>query len=543
MNDPEPLNPTERLDLERKSEQLGARVGQPDERYPYIGPDYKLPFLHVGTERQLFLDNFILDELTDVERRFPEPERPDDPVLEVGELPWEQADVVIPAAALRDPNDGRFRLWYNTSLESDPFGDRGMILCCAESSDGLHWEKQVGSDCLPCAGQQQTNVVLTDSGHHIGLVVNCDQSDPERRYLLVYNPHDEARAAGRRVASAVAASPDGRRWKRVSNDTPYRHHHKQAIIWDPSSERWIAYSQYSHHWNPLYRKRQIARQTSADFIEWSPKEVVLTADRDPNLPPNLEYHDMSVRKVGGTYIGIATEFVTEPLWNHRDGCNWRDTAVARLSLQCSRDGRQWHRVGDSSPWVDNRGDGNIDSGFACFTLAGQLVHEGKTHILYGAASDRQHWFDREAGSDIVPRAEFERRQAEWLAQSNRPRRVSVGALILREDGWAELRPRQQSGRVLTRQFVFEGSQLRVNADVSRGGSVRVEVIDPLLQPYEGFSDADCDPISGDSANTWHAVRWRGKSDVSGLWDRPVRLAFLLDNASLFSFEFVEDAGR
>ena len=52
----------------------------------------------------------------------------------------------------------------------------------------------------------------------------------------------------------------------------------------------------------------------------------------------------------------------------------------------------------------------------------------------------------------------------------------MGALRLREDGWAALRPRQDRGRVLTRQFVFEGSTLWINADVARG-SVRVEILD------------------------------------------------------------------
>ena len=44
-------------------------------------------------------------------------------------------------------------------------------------------------------------------------------------------------------------------------------------------------------------------------MHWSPKEVVLSVDWEPNLPPHLEFHDMSVRKVGGQYIGVATEFM------------------------------------------------------------------------------------------------------------------------------------------------------------------------------------------------------------------------------------------
>ena len=82
MNEPEPRNPTERLQVARKIADAAAGA-----RYPYFPPDYEVPFLHIGTQRQLFVDNFILDHLDGVERVFPAPERPADPVLEVGALP------------------------------------------------------------------------------------------------------------------------------------------------------------------------------------------------------------------------------------------------------------------------------------------------------------------------------------------------------------------------------------------------------------------------------------------------------------------------
>ena len=47
---------------------------------------------------------------------------------------------------------------------------------------------------------------------------------------------------------------------------------------------------------------------------------------------------------------------------------------------------------------------------------------------------------------------------EWPA-----RHRSIGALILREDGWARLQPSYERGRVITRQFVFEGNALQRNA--------------------------------------------------------------------------------
>jgi len=70
---PEKKSPTEPLDVQRKIEDIMTGKRAIDILYPYIPPDYKIPFLHIGTEKQLFLDNFILDHMEGVQRVFPKP--------------------------------------------------------------------------------------------------------------------------------------------------------------------------------------------------------------------------------------------------------------------------------------------------------------------------------------------------------------------------------------------------------------------------------------------------------------------------------------
>ena len=539
---PERKSPTEALDIQHKVQAVASGQHPPDEKYPYIGPDYKIPFLHIGTERQLFLDNFILDHLLDVKRIISKPQRHEGSVLEVGGYPWERRRT-LPQAAIYDPEEGKYKLWYTEALSDDPYGDSGQVLCYAESNDPLQWHKVLREDAIPYREHKATNIVLEDAGHHIALVRNHDQRDPERKYLMVYNPGDRAKALGKRVLSTALASPDGVRWHEISADTPYRHHHLSRALWDESQQKYLAYSQYSHHWNPLYRKRQIGRQESSDFIHWSPKEPVLSADWDPNLPPHLEFHDMSVRKVGGLYIGIASQFFTEPLWNVRNDVNWCDTAFVTLALYVSRDSHHWLRAGGLEPWIESEEPGNLLAGHHCFTLSGQIVHQGKSIVLYTSRLEKQNWFDRPAPTPVVPEADFLKGKAEYerrvqivKAEVNRGRAVS--ALMLREDGWAELRPTYEQGKVITRQFVFEGNELRVNADTG-GGYLRVEVLDPTFKPYPGFSVEECDPIHAPREQIWHTVTWQGARDLSALWDKPVRLVFHLHQASLYAFEFVE----
>ena len=252
---PEKRNLTEPLDIQRKIEDTLAGIRPIEKKYPYFPPDYDIPFLHIGTQKQLFLDNFIIDHLEDVERVFPESYRPAEPILEVGDLPWEQHFNPIPSGALHDPDDGKFKIWYTQSLTGDPF-NTGQVLCYAESSDCLHWEKPLSAVCLPYESHTETNIVERDTAA-VTVVLNHDQSDPDRKFLMLFCPYGLSRARGEPIMSTVKASPDGLSWTTVSEDSTYRHHHEPRIIWDEAIEKWVAYGQYSHHWNFLHRKRQI----------------------------------------------------------------------------------------------------------------------------------------------------------------------------------------------------------------------------------------------------------------------------------------------
>jgi len=546
MEYPEKKSPTEPLDLQQKIGDTLAGKRPVERTYPYFSPDYALPFTHIGTQRQLFLDNYMLDHLEGVERVFPSPHRPDQPILEVGDLPWEMHDNPITAGTLCDPADGKFKMWYTQSLSGDPF-NTGQVLCYAESTDCLHWTKPLSERCLPYQEHTATNIVARDTAATT-VVLNHDQNDPEKKYLLLNCPYGRARELGQTILSEVSASPDGIVWRTLSEDTQWRHQHHMRIIWDEAIQRWIGYGQYSHHWHHGPRTRQIGRQESADFINWSPKEVVISADWDPNLPPHLEFHEMSIRKIGGLYIGITGEAMTDPVWcaNTQNGANWRDQFHVRLGLYSSRDGKRWQRVGGPGAWVPNGPPGSSDWGYACFSAGEQLLYRGKIHIPYTACPDKQHWFVKSPGAQraLVPEETYRSQRAEWESLGHAlgrwpKRKRTVGALILREDGWAELRPSYELGRAFSKQFVFEGDSLQINAACA-AGYVRVEILDPYFRPYLGFAAADCDPAcTDDPQQIWRTVTWRGNPDVRSLWNKPCRLVFHLHQASLYAFQFME----
>ena len=242
-------------------------------------------------------------------------------------------------------------MWYKTLVSGNTNSSEGteVVLCYAESDDALLWRKPMRADCLPFEDNSKTNIVMRDFDNGT-IVLNPDRSDPMRKFLAVYNPSMEATSRGERVMSRVAASPDGVKWQVISDNTPFRHHHQMRVIWDEAYGKWVGYSQASHAFASNLHIRTIGRQESADFINWSPKQIILSSDWDPSVGPNVEFHTMSVRKEGGLYIGIVEEAHGEHQWLvNRNGSNQRDQFHTKAALYASRDGHRFSGPTDIAP--------------------------------------------------------------------------------------------------------------------------------------------------------------------------------------------------
>ena len=91
-------------------------------------------------------------------------------------------------------------------------------------------------------------------------------------------------------------------------------------------------------------------------------------------------------------------------------------------------------------------------------------------------------------------------------------------------------------------------RLSLNAD-ARGGSIRVEIVDPFDRLLPGYGVDDCVPFSGDDIG--HPVRWKGDSlsaggtaSGQGLESKMVsqsrgifKVRVYLENARLFALYF------
>jgi hypothetical protein len=96
-------------------------------------------------------------------------------------------------------------------------------------------------------------------------------------------------------------------------------------------------------------------------------------------------------------------------------------------------------------------------------------------------------------------------------------------------------------QMVTRPFGFSGSRLHLNASmapIAAGpgpGEVRVEILKANHKKLPGITFDDADPITESSLA--HVVSWNGRSDVSALAGKTIKLRFYFKNAKLYSFQF------
>jgi hypothetical protein len=527
---PERKSATEALDVEQKAERIWSGREAIPSSYPYVLPDYKLQFPHVGTESQLFVDNWMVEWLYDVERVLERPEKHPDPAIRPNDFPWEAFGNPLPSA-LYDAEDRLFKMWYCVSFGASPYNFT-QVMCYAESDDGIRWRKPLDRGGLPFQEHAKTNIVLQGVAWHSAMKEPAEP-DPRKRYKFVFWDSTAELKFG------AAYSADGFRAERA-RVTPFRLSHNSGTFWDPAIKKYVSYGQHGHHWNWLYRVRGVGRQESEDLLKWTPRQPVILPDG--NFPPSTELGTMVAHKEGSLYLGTVSRYDMEPVWQSRgrDGArfNWRDYVHPNQLLAYSRDGIHWSFAADGKVWLENGPPGSLDYGYADL-FSPPVRHGGKLYFYYLAARHKQAVI-RDTFEQILPkdlrRPENFREMAfaDELTPEGRRDLRSVALATLREDGYVRVQPTHNRGALLTRQFVFEGDRLYVNVN-SDFGWAQVEVLDDSMEPVKGFGRDDCDLIRGNAVA--HEVRWRGNPDVRSLWNRPIRLKIHVTDCWLYSFRF------
>ena len=488
------------------------------------------PLLNIGTQRQLFIDSYIIQSLKNARQVLnPAEKHPEGPVLRADQ-PWEGA-LTGPSRVIYEEDEGIFRMWYRTtkryfakkggemttySWEGDrtvrstvetPFSydltDDEWLTCYAVSRDGVSWEKpNLGR--VEFNGSKENNIVSKES--LVPLFKDHHETDPSKRYKAIGKTGTTSSPG---MQLDLFYSPDGVQWTPYENnpvlDTSPKNGRWGPTVfmgWDPIRRVYAVHMESCLHRRCRLGKRVIGRAESPDMTQWSLDQTILIPDEKDF--PDTEFYSMPVITYHGIYIGM--------LWNFRttNTFHYPELVVSRDGIHYERNYRE--------PFVRPGDHGDFDER-TVYVLA-PIVHQGKVWIYYEGGNWR--------GPEALYKKGKEAIHAAGLATLPEDAFVSV-------DG-GKLLP----GELVTHLFSFEGNELTLNMKAAWNNAgagqpeVKVEILGSDQEPIAGFTLAESDSVRTTGR---HRMSWRGKTDVDALAGQPIQLRIQIRNAKLYSFQF------
>jgi hypothetical protein len=491
--------------------------------------------IDVADVKQLFLDDFLVEEIEGARVRFHAFEKHSNNPLIVPDTPGELTTINLYGTILRDEETGRFRMWYC----GQAFHESGhrYTVCYAESDDGLNWVKpNLGQ--VEFAGSMENNIVdLGVESHtpHPHVIYRPDHPDPSRRYMRFFQAFPVA-------GTCATYSSDGFEWHPESAPL-LRASDAASPTYDPRTGR-LYMGTIQDRVIGGFVRRSPAISACFEDGSWSDFQPILWADYydDRKTYENLsrvrpvlsydypehyhcEFNDFRPYPYAGLYLAGVTLFECPGSDIYKGTSGGRPSGKddcsthTRLAYSRSPDLTEWRWAPDRAPILDRGEPGRWDAGF--FDTADAPVVVGdELWLYYGGMAFSQQFPCCQAYTGPA------------FKQGDVP--SGIGLATMRLDGFASVESNGGSGRIVTRQLRFTGQRLELNGVVR--GSLTVSVLDDQGKPVPGFSAGDCEPIRGDSVR--HRVRWSGREDVRPLAGRPIRLEFHLNSAALYAFQFV-----
>ena len=469
------------------------------ERAPYLASPPDVIKIDIG--RQLFVDDFLIEE-SSLYRRFHQATyHPSNPVL-APVRDWERRDpyavttgtapspaaMVFSDGVFYDPAQKLFKMWYMAGYQQHT--------ALAVSPDGITWERPA-YDVV--AG---TNIVSTQGRDSSTVWLDLDDPDPRARYkMAAYDLNLKA--------LRLSQSGDGVHWREMTRSGPCGD--RSTMFRNPFRRVWT-FSLRADAPNSLYRFRRYAE--TKDFLSaaWTETEPVAWTSADrldiqrPDLKTDPQIYNLDAVGYESLMLGLFNMYRGE----RPDREKPNDLCVA-----FSRDGFHWSRE-NRQPFIpvsERQGEwnwANVQSAGGVCTVVG----------------DRLHFYV--SGRQGIP-------------GTGLPGECSTGLATLRRDGFASLGdrwpagvPRQVSAtpaRLTTRPVTFTGRHLFLNANID--GDIRVEVLDAAGRVIEPYTSERSVPVTGDATRL--PVTWRGRSTLDELRGDTVRFRFTLTRAELFAF--------
>ena len=342
--------------------------------------------LPIFSDKQLFLDDFIIERLEGVSRKLNRPLKDPGNPLVVRDKPWEGM-LIMHGTVLYDCDERIYKMWYQDILKefvSASLPSSNVAICYATSPDGVRWEKpELG--VYDYRGEHHNNIVWMPPASYPtpwmepGSIIKDDaEPDPEKRYKTAnwiyffreYN-HDYG------PNFYVSTSPDGIHWQGLTNIVDLPSGDAGYISYDRNTGKYVGITR-SYPNLPGFEPTWMRARTicwSDDLQTWTRPHLILAPDEHDSA--DTQYYKLSIQAYEGVYIGVLAIFRTE-------------AQTIDQQLVTSRDGRIWSHVADRETFLPLGPPGSWDSKMIMTVAQPPFVIKDDTIAIYFDGDDTRH---------------------------------------------------------------------------------------------------------------------------------------------------------
>ncbi|MDI9605674.1 MAG: hypothetical protein QM305_10215 [Bacteroidota bacterium] len=459
--------------------------------------------LELNDNRELFVDNYLIDKLYGVEIKMHSPV--DEGAVLYFDEPW---DGPFSGYMTVIKDDNIYRLYYRGLPEAGKDGTDNEVTCYAESKDGIKWYKpNLGIHTIQ--GSKDNNVILANIApvtHNFSPFLDMNpNATPDQKYKGL---------GGNETIGGLLAfvSEDGIHWKKLQDDVVFKKgvfDSQNVAFWSESEKCYVLYFRiWSDGGFTEYKGfRSVGRTTSNDFIHWSEPEAMTFGDSP--LEHLYTQQTSPYFRAPHIYVAIGGRFMPE-----------RQVLTEEQAKKLNVNPGYFKDCSDAF-FMTSRGGNVYDRTFM------------EAFIRPGIGLD--NWVSRSnyPALNVVQTSPTE--LSIYVNQNYAQPTAHLHRYSLRLDGFTSLSAPYKGGDVLSKAFTFSGKELEINYSTSAAGELKFEIQDENGKPIPGFTMDDSDTIIGNEIS--RIVTWKGNKNVESLASKTIRLRIFMKDADLYSLKF------
>ncbi|WP_198668012.1 hypothetical protein [Saliphagus sp. LR7] len=484
--------------------------------------------IEIGSRLELFVDDYIVDTMNQVERRL---QRPDFQEVAIRhDKPWEGGGSSYHTIF----KDGDvYRMYYRASQigVGIPESSHRSVTAYAESDDGITWQKP-DLGLYEWDGSTNNNIIRDGRESHNFTPFkdeNPNCSD-EAKYKAVGFGSDPD------TTNLVAfKSADGIRWSRLGEDPILTEEQgaydsQNLAFWDGQTEQYRIYFRDFTQEGALEeseiddRRRIIKTSTSNDFQTWS-DPVELTY---PDAPPEQLYTNVikPYYRAPHIYLGFPERYV-ERDW---ESDSMRELPGFEFRQQLADELFRTGAAVTDALFMSSRDGSTFSRWPKAFLRPGAWTDDSRANWFYGDNTIAWQLVETKSGTPGKPPVLSLYAKEDYRTEASRLRRYT-----LRIDGFVSVEAPLDGGELVTKPIVFDGDDLVLNFSTSAAGRMSIELQRPDGDPYPGFELDESPELFGDDYK--RVVTWPNGADIADLAGQPVRIRFVMADSDLYSFRF------